>query len=159
MFSSPKKFLTLSRSWRVEKKGRSLRAPGVDAQAEAQGGAVSLERVRLAMSGAMQASLVGSPATTMGSGTGKPQDDRALTGRMPSEPEGLDARANAQVDLLQRQLRSAPDLDTLWYLRPGLMNVIAVRQGEVAARDCLVALTALFKHHQPLGQSARPGAF
>jgi hypothetical protein len=127
MFSSSKKFLMPSRAPRAEKKGGSLGASErgsakTDDQAEA-----ALERVRLAMSGAMQACL--------------------------------DGEKGGHADMLQHQLRSARDLDTLWYLRPGLMNVIAVRQGEVAARDCLVALTALFKQHPPTGRSARPGAF
>lgn len=161
MFSSSKKFLTLSRSSRAQKKGRNLQAMGREVQASG-GGTVTLERVRLAMSGAMQASLAG---PVMGSSHGHAWDEgegATALDRLPVDPadhDGLDTRVDAQVDLLQRQLRSAPDLDTLWYLRPGLMNVIAVRQGEVAARDCLVALTALFKPHQPMGRSARPGAF
>ncbi|MDF3823044.1 hypothetical protein P3G55_24335 [Leptospira sp. 96542] len=158
MFASSKKFLTLSRSSRAQKKERSLQAPRVVGQADGQAGTAALERVRLAMSGAMQASLAG--ATTTGSGAATAWDEGAVAaGRPTMLHDGLDTRVDEQVDLLQRQLRSAPDLDTLWYLRPGLMNVIAVRQGEVAARDCLVALTALFKPHAPAGRSARPGAF
>jgi hypothetical protein len=150
MFSSSKKFLMPSRASRAEKKEGRLR-PSDQGNAEAGGQTeATVERVRLAMSGAMQACLHGA--------VGGPVDE-TLAGRVTPVQEGVGGHDNTQVDVLQRQLRSARDLDTLWYLRPGLMNVIAVRQGEVAARDCLVALTALFKQHQPSGRSSRPGAF
>jgi hypothetical protein len=150
MFSSSKKFLMPSRASRAEKKGASL-LPSDMGSAKAGGQAeAAVERVRLAMSGAMQACLDGA--------VGGPVDETPA-GRVTLVQEGVGGHDNTQVDVLQRQLRSARDLDTLWYLRPGLMNVIAVRQGEVAARDCLVALTALFKQHQPSGLSSRPGAF
>ncbi|EYC52902.1 hypothetical protein AZ34_12050 [Hylemonella gracilis str. Niagara R] len=105
----------------------------------------------MAMSGAMQACLDNDKASL--------GDEAQLAGHLLPGQERVDGQVSAQVDMLQRQLRSARDLDTLWYLRPGLMNVIAVRQGEVAARDCLVALTALFKQHQPGGRSSRPAAY
>jgi hypothetical protein len=127
MFSSSKKFLMPSRASRAEKKGGRLRPADTDSARTDGQAEAALERVRLAMSGAMQACL--------------------------------DGDKGGHADMLQRQLRSARDLDTLWYLRPGLMNVIAVQQGEVAARDCLVALTALFKQHPSTSRSARPGAF
>ncbi|MFO6419628.1 hypothetical protein ACLBKS_05455 [Hylemonella sp. W303a] len=148
----------LSRSSRSKKQGRNLQSAGV-AQSDSKGKTLALERVRMAMSGAMQASLTrpAVPASSAGDAW-----DRAITapvGSPRAEPVAHGAQVDEQVDLLERQLRTAPDLDTLWYLRPGLMNVIAVRQGEVAARDCLVALTALFKHTPSSGRSAHPGAF
>lgn len=159
MLPSPKRFLMLSRSSRSQKQGRTLQAAGAAAQTDSKGNTVALERVRMAMSGAMQASLT-KPAMTAGpAGDTWDKAIAAPAGLPGAQPEAQGTRVDEQVDLLQRQLRSAPDLDTLWYLRPGLMNVIAVRQGEVAARDCLVALTALFKNPPSSGRSARPGAF
>ncbi len=57
---------------------------------------------------------------------------------------------------LMHQVHYAQDLEALWYLRPEIMNAIAARRGESAARACLVQLTALFKDHHP---GARPSRF
>ena len=62
------------------------------------------------------------------------------------------------ADDLQRQLEYAQDLESLWYLRPELMNAIAAQCGEARARHCLVALTALFKGHHPGATASRFGA-
>ncbi len=112
------------------------------AGASEQASTVTLERVRLAMCGAMLACMA--PAVHK-------EVDGLLEGGLGQAPhnafahEWQDEKITEEVDALRRQLQSARDLDTLWYLRPGLMNVIATRQGEAAARDCLVALTALFR--------------
>jgi hypothetical protein len=179
MFANSKKFLMLSGLSRAGKQelgqtqaSQTQRSQAARSQTERSrsfwristqktgtgrmGDTAALERVRLAMAGAMQASLAG-PAHqgASGFGTGLGSDEGAASQAVLS---GTEAYVDAQVDVLQRQLQSAQDLDTLWYLRPGLMNVIAVRQGEVAARDCLVALTALFKHHKAAGRSAHSRA-
>lgn len=56
---------------------------------------------------------------------------------------------------LQRQVRRARDIDSLWYLRPEIMNAIAAGRGEAAARSCLVGLTALFRGHHPGATASR----
>jgi hypothetical protein len=61
------------------------------------------------------------------------------------------------VDLIVR-VRFARDIDSLWYLRPEIMNAIASRCGEGAARACMTRLTLLFKEHHPGATSSRFGA-
>ena len=61
------------------------------------------------------------------------------------------------AEALQRQLEYAQDLESLWYLRPELMNAIAARCGEAQARSCLMGLTALFRDHHPGAAVSRFG--
>ena len=74
--------------------------------------------------------------------------------RAVEEHLGLDARAKT----LLRQLVSAQDIESLWYLRPEIMNAIASRCGESRARHCLLELTALFKGHHPGAATSRLGS-
>lgn len=62
------------------------------------------------------------------------------------------------VEPLQSQLAYAQDLESLWYLRPELMNAIAAECGEAQARNCLMGLTSLFKGHHPGARSTHFGA-
>ncbi len=71
--------------------------------------------------------------------------------RAVEEHLGLDAKAK----VLQRQLVSARDLESLWYMRPEIMNAIAGKCGESRARHCLLDLTALFKGHHPGATASR----
>lgn len=59
---------------------------------------------------------------------------------------------------LTQQVRFARDLESLWYLRPEIMNAIAARCGEATARACLNRLTLLFKDHHPGAVSSRFGS-
>lgn len=59
---------------------------------------------------------------------------------------------------LKQQVHFARDIEALWYLRPEIMNAIAARRGEAAARTCMVGLTVLFKDHHPGAASSRFGA-
>lgn len=61
-----------------------------------------------------------------------------------------------EAEALQRQLEYAQDIESLWYLRPEIMNAIAAERGEATAHDCLTGLTALFRNHHP---GARPSRF
>lgn len=61
------------------------------------------------------------------------------------------------VDLIVR-VRFARDIDSLWYLRPEIMNAIAASRGEAMARKCMGGLTLLFKDHHPGAASSRFGA-
>lgn len=67
--------------------------------------------------------------------------------------EHLDQDAEA----LQQRLEYAQDLESLWYLRPELMNAIAAECGEAQARNCLMGLTALFRDHHPGAAPSRFG--
>lgn len=58
---------------------------------------------------------------------------------------------------LKQQVHFARDIEGLWYLRPEIMNAIAARRGEAAARVCMVGLTVLFKDHHPGAASSRFG--
>jgi hypothetical protein len=55
------------------------------------------------------------------------------------------------------RVRFARDIESLWYLRPDIMNAIATHQGEAAARSCMDGLTALFRGHHPGAASSRFG--
>lgn len=61
------------------------------------------------------------------------------------------------AEVLQQQLEYAQDLESLWYLRPELMNAIAAECGEAQARNCLMGLTALFRDHHPGAAGSRFG--
>lgn len=115
---------------------------------------MTLERVRLAMCGAMLACMAPAAHREV---DGLLEDGPGQASHKAYAHEWQDGKISEQVDALQRQLQSARDLDTLWYLRPGLMNIIATRQGEAAARDCLVALTALFRTRDMRGTRAAKG--
>ena len=56
---------------------------------------------------------------------------------------------------LQHQMEYAQDIESLWYLRPEIMNAIAAQCGEAQARSCLAGLTALFRDHHPGARSSR----
>ncbi|KRI00326.1 hypothetical protein [Curvibacter sp. PAE-UM] len=59
---------------------------------------------------------------------------------------------------LKQQVHFAHDIESLWYLRPEIMNAMAARRGEARARVCMTGLTALFKDHHPGAASSRFGA-
>lgn len=59
---------------------------------------------------------------------------------------------------LKQQVRYARDIESLWYLRPEIMNAIAAGRGEAVARSCLVGVTILFRGHHPGAMPARLGS-
>lgn len=94
----------------------------------------------------------------------------ALLGPQPTEAPGavvervrlamrcaVEEHLGRDAEALQHQLEYAQDLESLWYLRPELMNAIAARCGEAEARNCLLALTALFQGHHPGAAVSRFG--
>lgn len=94
----------------------------------------------------------------------------ALLGPQDTEPPGavvervrlamrcaVEEHLGRDAEALQRQLEYAQDLESLWYLRPELMNAIAARCGEAQARNCLMGLTALFRDHHPGAAASRYG--
>ncbi len=58
---------------------------------------------------------------------------------------------------LKQQVHFACDIESLWYLRPEIMNAIATQRGEAAAHVCMIRLTLLFKGHHPGAASSRFG--
>ncbi|MBI2747264.1 MAG: hypothetical protein HYX45_16980 [Burkholderiales bacterium] len=96
----------------------------------------------------------------------------ALLGQSETEaPEAVvervrDAMLRALVEQLgqdaqelRQQVHLARDIESLWYLRPEIMNAMAARRGEARARACMTGLTALFKDHHPGAASSRFSAF
>lgn len=59
---------------------------------------------------------------------------------------------------LRQQVHLSRDIESLWYLRPEIMNAMAARCGEAKARVYMTGLTALFKDHHPGAASSRFGA-
>ncbi|MGI9132706.1 MAG: hypothetical protein ACR2I0_01995, partial [Rhodoferax sp.] len=56
---------------------------------------------------------------------------------------------------LEDRISYAWDIDSLWYLRPDLMNAIAAISGETVARDCINAITTQFQGYHPGGKPTR----
>lgn len=52
---------------------------------------------------------------------------------------------------LERSVLLAPDLQTLWYLRPELLMVIGAARGETAARATVGQISAMFDGMLPQG--------
>ena len=57
---------------------------------------------------------------------------------------------------IERHVIFAPDAESLWYLRPELLVVIASMRGERAARQRLEQISALFTGLLPKGLNSRP---
>jgi len=57
--------------------------------------------------------------------------------------------------LLERSVLLAPDLQSLWYLRPELLMVIGAERGETAAREAVAHITAMFDGMLPRGLCSR----
>jgi hypothetical protein len=51
--------------------------------------------------------------------------------------------------VLEYKLGEGRSIESLWYLRPEIMNAVASSRGESVARDCMVQITAMFNGHQP----------
>ena len=50
---------------------------------------------------------------------------------------------------LEQKLAAGRSIESLWYLRPEIMNAIASNHGESVARDCMAQITAMFNGLQP----------
>lgn len=62
------------------------------------------------------------------------------------------AAGHVQLDV---RISDARDLETLWYLRPELMNAISASRGEAVARKCVETVTIYFKGYRPGGAVRR----
>ena len=58
---------------------------------------------------------------------------------------------------LGRSIRYATDLESLWYLRPNLLNAIASCSDQTTATVIVRDITQLFKGHLPLAKSSQFG--
>jgi hypothetical protein len=63
---------------------------------------------------------------------------QAMRGLVQQVPSASTAR-------LMGSIERAPDLRTLWYLRPALMQALAADRGELGARVALAKVDALFR--------------
>jgi len=61
-----------------------------------------------------------------------------------------------QFPAITRRIRYANDIQALWYLRGDLMAALAATQGELAARQKITSLTAMFQGLLPKGLTSRP---
>ena len=59
-------------------------------------------------------------------------------------------------EALARRIRYAATVETLWYARGELMAQLAKMEGELAAREKVDALSALFRDMLPRGLRSRP---
>lgn len=64
----------------------------------------------------------------------------------------------AESSFLARKIRTAKDVQVLWYLRSDLMATLASQSGEIAARAQMEQITALFQGMLPRSLKARPSS-
>ena len=57
---------------------------------------------------------------------------------------------------LARRIRYATDLQTLWFMRGEIMQLLAQDHGEAAAREKVDELSSMFTHLLPSGLRSRP---
>ena len=69
-----------------------------------------------------------------------------------------DAGATPLVQI-ERRVMFASDAESLWYLRPDLLMVIASKRGERAARQKLEQISAMFIGLLPKGLNSRQAGF
>lgn len=68
----------------------------------------------------------------------------------------LGDRGALAYPVVQLRVTYADDVQDLWYLRGDVMAAIAAMHGEVAAREQLAEVSAMFKGLLPSGLSSRP---
>lgn len=61
--------------------------------------------------------------------------------------EALDVHGEQHHMTLDMAIRFANDIAELWYLRPELLQALAARSDENAARETMRKITAMFKGH------------
>ena len=68
----------------------------------------------------------------------------------------LTVQDDTQLLDLERRLQMATDIQTLWYARSELMQVVSHRLGEAAAKNHLDRITRMFDGLVPASISCRP---
>lgn len=76
----------------------------------------------------------------------------AVRGAMLRMLDEYSGTGHVQLDL---RISDARDLETLWYLRPELMNAISASRGEAVARNCVDRVTVHFNGYRPGGTVRR----
>lgn len=66
--------------------------------------------------------------------------------------------AVADPSYLERKIRTAKDVQVLWYLRADLMATLASQSGEIDARAKMEHVTRLFQGALPRSLKARPSS-
>lgn len=67
-----------------------------------------------------------------------------------------DVRPCDELDQVRSRVQYGADIQSLWYVRSDIMNLLAGTHGETFAREQLVMLTGLFKGLLPKGLESRP---
>jgi hypothetical protein len=70
--------------------------------------------------------------------------------------DSLDDAGGRPFSQMERRVLFAPDAESLWYLRPELLMVIATLRGERAARQLLEQISGMFTGLLPKGLNSRP---
>lgn len=70
--------------------------------------------------------------------------------------DGLEDAGGRPFARIERRVLFAPDAESLWYLRPELLMVIASMRGEMAARQLLEQISPMFTGLLPKGLNSRP---
>jgi len=70
--------------------------------------------------------------------------------------DNLEEAGDVSFSQMERRVLFAPDAESLWYLRPELLMVIATLRGERAARQILEQISVMFTGLLPKGLNSRP---
>jgi hypothetical protein len=70
--------------------------------------------------------------------------------------DSLEDAGDMPLTQIARRVMFAPDAESLWYLRPELLMVIASMRGERAARQILEQISVMFTGLLPKGLNSRP---
>ena len=68
----------------------------------------------------------------------------------------IDAAGTDRASHVARRIRTAPDIEALWFLRGDLMALLASTRGEFAALEALDTIGSTFEHLLPEGLRSRP---
>ena len=85
----------------------------------------------------------------------KPSMSQRLEDIRQSMLDSLDEAGAMPLAYVERCVLFARDAETLWYLRPELLMVIASKRGERAARQKLEQISAMFIGLLPKGLNSR----
>ena len=68
----------------------------------------------------------------------------------------IDAAGTDRASHVARRIRTAADIEALWFLRGDLMALLATTRGEFAALEALDTIGGAFEHLLPEGLRSRP---
>jgi hypothetical protein len=85
----------------------------------------------------------------------KPSTSQRLEDIRQSMLDSLEDAGTAPIVQIERRVLFASDAESLWYLRPELLMVIASKRGERVARQKLEQISAMFVGLLPKGLNSR----